>query len=74
MRKVIVPEAHWDAMFASSSCLTVITTVDQAGSVNAATYGTCTRVAHHPMYLLFALTAEPSSDNYANITATASSP
>jgi flavin reductase (DIM6/NTAB) family NADH-FMN oxidoreductase RutF len=61
--KIAVPERHWDAMFAPSSVLAVVTSVDSAGNVNAATYGTCTRVAHNPVYLLFALTAVPASEH-----------
>ena len=40
-------------MFAPSSCLVIITTVDAQGRVNAASHGTCTRVAHDPVYLSF---------------------
>lgn len=69
-RKVEVPERHWDAMFAPSSCLTMITTSDDDGRVNAATFGTCTRVAHDPVYLLFATTARPLSDTLANVRST----
>ncbi|GGF30613.1 flavin reductase family protein [Subtercola lobariae] len=65
--KIEVPEKHWDAMFAPSSCLTMITSVNESGEVNAATYGTCTRVAHNPVHLLFAVTADPPSDTYMNV-------
>jgi flavin reductase (DIM6/NTAB) family NADH-FMN oxidoreductase RutF len=44
---------YWDRLFAPSSALAVITTVDAAGRVNAASYGTCTRVHHSPMYISF---------------------
>ena len=47
------PEVYWDRLFAPSSALAVITTVDAAGRVNAASYGTCTRVHHNPMYVAF---------------------
>ena len=68
--KTEVPERHWDAMFAPSSILTMITTASASGRVNAATFGTCTRVSHDPVYLLFALTAIPESDTCANIAET----
>jgi len=51
--KLNQPEVYWDRLFAPSSCLAVITTVDAAGHVNAASYGTCTRVHHNPMYIAF---------------------
>src|ERR1700761_8652398 len=51
--KLDQPERHWDRLFAPSSCLAVITTVDAAGRPNAASYGTCTRVHHNPMYIAF---------------------
>jgi flavin reductase (DIM6/NTAB) family NADH-FMN oxidoreductase RutF len=67
MLKVNVPVDHWDAMFAPSSCAAIITTVDSAGNVNAATFGTCTRVIHEPVHVLFATTAQPLSDTYSNV-------
>lgn len=70
MKKVTIPREHWDAMFAPSSCLTIITSTDSGGRVNAATYGTCTRVSHDPMYVTFALTASPPSDTFANVATT----
>lgn len=65
-----VPAKHWDAMFAPSSCAAIITTVDGAGNVNAATFGTCTRIMHEPVHVLFATTADPKSDTFANVEAT----
>lgn len=53
IRKVDHPPQHWDQIFAPSSCLAVITTVDSAGRVNAAAFGTCTRVCHDPVYIAF---------------------
>lgn len=53
VRKIDQPPQHWDQIFAPSSCLAVITTVDQAGRVNAASFGTCTRVCHDPVYISF---------------------
>jgi len=51
--KLNQPELYWDRLFAPSSCLAIITTVDKSGRVNAASYGTCTRVHHNPMYISF---------------------
>lgn len=68
--KITVPEQHWDAMFAPSSMLSIITTVDEAGRVNAAASGTCTRVCHDPMHVSFTIDAEPMSDTGSNVLAT----
>lgn len=65
--KVDVPEEHWDSAFAPSSLVSVITTVDSAGQVNAAAFGTCTRVGHDPVYLSFAVGA--GKDTYLNVLA-----
>jgi flavin reductase (DIM6/NTAB) family NADH-FMN oxidoreductase RutF len=51
--KIDVKPEWWDNIFAPSSCLVLITTVDAAGRVNAAAFGTCTRVCHEPMYIAF---------------------
>jgi flavin reductase (DIM6/NTAB) family NADH-FMN oxidoreductase RutF len=53
MTKVDVRPEWWDNIFSPSSCLAIITTVDKAGQVNAAAYGTCTRICHDPMYISF---------------------
>ena len=45
-QKLDLAPKHWDRLFAPSSCLAMITTVDAEGRVNAASYGTCTRVKH----------------------------
>ncbi len=67
-QKVDVPPEHWDAMFAPSSCLVMVTTVDSQGRPNAASYGTCTRVNHDPVYIAF--TTSPKSDNGSNVVET----
>lgn len=54
--KVSLPEKYWDRAFAPSSCLAIITTVDGQGRVNAAAFGTCTRVNHNPVYIAFTTT------------------
>jgi flavin reductase (DIM6/NTAB) family NADH-FMN oxidoreductase RutF len=66
--KLDQPPRYWDRLFAPSSCLAMITTVDAQGRVNAASYGTCTRVHHEPVYIAF--TANLGADNANNVTAT----
>ncbi|HVA26251.1 MAG TPA: flavin reductase family protein [Chloroflexota bacterium] len=51
--KIDIPEEQWDRVFAPSSCLATITTIDSDGRVNAASFGTCTRVCHDPVYIAF---------------------
>ncbi len=63
--KTAIPPEHWDNIFAPSSALVMITTVDRSGRVNAATYGTCVRVAHGPVHLAF--TCTEGTDTYTNI-------
>jgi flavin reductase (DIM6/NTAB) family NADH-FMN oxidoreductase RutF len=46
----------------------MITTVDRQGRVNAASYGTCTRVHHEPVFIAF--TANIDADNANNVLAT----
>src|ERR1700756_2731702 len=62
--KLNQPPKYWDRLFAPSSCLAMITTVDRECRVNAASYGTCTRVHHEPVFIAF--TANIGADN-ANI-------
>ncbi len=62
------PPEHWDRLFAPSSCLAVITTVDAQGAVNAASFGTCTRVNHNPVCIAFTCGADKHTA--ANINAT----
>ena len=54
--KISVPEKYYDRLFAPSSCLAVITTVDRDSRENAAAFGTCTRVNHNPVYIAFTTT------------------
>jgi flavin reductase (DIM6/NTAB) family NADH-FMN oxidoreductase RutF len=63
--KLDLPPHWWDRLFAPSSCLAMITTVDRQGRVNAASYGTCTRVKHEPVYIAF--TANVGSDTARNV-------
>ena len=67
-RKIDVKPEWWDNIFAPSSCLVIITTVDKTGRVNAAAYGTCTRVNHDPDYVSF--TTGVGKDTCNNIIAT----
>jgi flavin reductase (DIM6/NTAB) family NADH-FMN oxidoreductase RutF len=66
--KIVQPEAWWDRLFAPSSALAIITTVDADGAVNAAAFGTCTRVNHNPVDIAF--TCRPGKDTTANVLAT----
>jgi flavin reductase (DIM6/NTAB) family NADH-FMN oxidoreductase RutF len=68
INKIDVRPEWWDNIFAPSSCLVIITTVDPQGRVNAASFGTCTRVCHDPMYISF--TCGAGKDTYNNIHAT----
>src|SRR5579885_1189886 len=65
--KVDLQPKYWDQLFAPSSCLAMITTVDGQGRINAASYGTCTRVKHEPVYVAF--TANVDSDTARNVAA-----
>jgi flavin reductase (DIM6/NTAB) family NADH-FMN oxidoreductase RutF len=66
--KVSVEPGAWDLLFAPSSCLAVITTVDAEGRENAAAIGTCTRVCHEPVHLAF--TVGSGKDTERNVRAT----
>jgi flavin reductase (DIM6/NTAB) family NADH-FMN oxidoreductase RutF len=66
--KTDVRPEHWDNIFAPSSCLVLITTLDREGHVNAAAFGTCTRVCHDPVYIAF--TCGTGKDTYNNVLAT----
>jgi len=65
--KVAIAPERWDRLFAPSSCLAMITTVDREGNVNAASFGTCVRVCHDPVFLAFTVGA--GKDTYANVLA-----
>jgi len=66
--KLNQPPKFWDRLFAPSSCLAMITTVDAQGRVNAASYGTCTRVNHEPVFIAF--TTSIGKDTANNVLAT----
>jgi len=63
VNKIDVPSEHWDRLFAPSACLVMITTVDDAGKVNAASFGTCVRVCHDPVYIAFTVGATKDTCN-----------
>jgi flavin reductase (DIM6/NTAB) family NADH-FMN oxidoreductase RutF len=62
------PPEYWDRLFAPSSCLAMITTVDARGNVNAAAFGTCTRVNHNPVCIAF--TCRPEKHTGSNVAET----
>ena len=66
--KIDQPEPWWDRLFAPSSALAIITSVDANGAVNAASFGTCTRVNHNPVDIAF--TCRPNKDTSRNVLAT----
>lgn len=61
--KVSLPQKYHDRLFSPSSCLAMITTIDHAGQANAATFGTCTRVHHNPVYVAFTTTVGNDTAN-----------
>jgi flavin reductase (DIM6/NTAB) family NADH-FMN oxidoreductase RutF len=63
----VLPE-HWDRLFAPSACLVTITTVDMRGRINAASFGTCVRVCHDPVFIAF--TVGVPKDTCNNVLAT----
>jgi len=68
VRKIDVLAKHWDRLFAPSSCLVMITTVDKEKRINAASFSTCVRVCHDPVYIAFTVGA--TKDTYHNVLAT----
>ena len=63
--KIEVPPEWWDNAFSPSSCLALVTTIDAEGRVNAAPYGTVTRVCHDPVHIAF--TAGMRRDTTLNV-------
>jgi flavin reductase (DIM6/NTAB) family NADH-FMN oxidoreductase RutF len=68
VNKIDMPQEHWDRLFAPSACLVMITTVDGEGRINAASFGTCVRVCHDPVFIAFTVGAPKDTCN--NILAT----
>lgn len=66
--KIDVPKKHYDRLFAPVACVVSITTVDTAGTVNAASFATCVRVHHEPTCIAFCV--DSHKDTYKNVLAT----
>jgi flavin reductase (DIM6/NTAB) family NADH-FMN oxidoreductase RutF len=66
--RVKVAPDHWMEIARPTSALSLVTTVDAAGSMNAAPFATLVRVSQDPLQLAF--TAAEDSDTCANIRAT----
>src|SRR5260370_34833347 len=67
-QKIDVSPECWDNIFAPSSCLVLITTVDREGRVNGAAFGTCTRGCPDPMYNAFTCRADKGTPNNVHAT------
>ena len=59
------PEKYWDRLFAPGGHAAMITTVDQQGRVNAASYATCVRITHKPVQIAF--TTSQIGDTFQNL-------
>ena len=68
MNKIDVPEEHWDRLYSPVACVVSITTADNEGRTNAASFATCVRVVHEPTSIAF--TADKDKDTYHNVVAT----
>lgn len=69
LRKLVSqPEKYWDRLFTPGGHAGVITTVDNEGRVNAASYATCVRIVHNPVQIAF--TTNPNGHTAKNILAT----
>ncbi|MDB5532857.1 MAG: flavin reductase FMN-binding protein [Hyphomicrobiales bacterium] len=62
------PEKYWDRLFAPGGHASMITTVDEEGRVNAASYATTVRIVHNPVQIAF--TTAAAGQTAANIKAT----
>lgn len=63
--KVDVPKEYWDNMFAPPTGVTIETTLNPDGSVNAAPHATCVRVTHAPVQI--AMTVNDYSHTARNV-------
>ena len=63
--KIDQPPENWDRLFANVGQLGMVTTMDAAGKVNAATFATCVRCMHIPVQISF--TADLTRHTYKNI-------
>jgi flavin reductase (DIM6/NTAB) family NADH-FMN oxidoreductase RutF len=68
IQKIDAAEETWDRLFANVGQLAMITTVDEKGHVNAATFATCVRVVHDPVHIAF--TTSTYKDTWKNVQAT----
>jgi flavin reductase (DIM6/NTAB) family NADH-FMN oxidoreductase RutF len=68
MEKIDQPAKYWDRLFANVGQLAMITSIDEGGRVNAATFATCVRVVHEPVHIAF--TTSTYKHTYENIRAT----
>lgn len=55
---VYQPEKYWDRLFAPGGHVAIITSVDEQGRVNAASYATCVRIVHNPVQIAFTTSAK----------------
>ncbi len=62
------PEKYWDRLFAPGGHASMITTVDEEGRVNAASYATTVRIVHNPVQIAF--TTAAAGQTAANVMAT----
>lgn len=65
---VYQPEKYWDRLWAPGGHAAIITTVDEAGRVNAASYATAVRIVHNPVQIAF--TTSQTGHTGANLKAT----
>ena len=65
---VYQPEKYWDRLFAPGGHVAIVTSVDEDGRVNAASYATCVRIVHNPVQIAF--TTSAGGHTSANIEAT----
>lgn len=47
------PEKYWDRLFAPGGHVAIVTSIDKAGHINAASYATCVRIVHNPVQIAF---------------------
>lgn len=65
VKKIDADVRTWDRLFANVGQVAIITTVDNDGRVNAATFATCVRVVHDPVHISF--TTSLYKHTYQNI-------
>ena len=47
------PEKYWDRLFAPAGHVAIVTSIDEEGRTNAASYATCVRIVHNPVQIAF---------------------